>query len=490
MTTPWPHQTEGTRLLMTGRPFLLADDVGLGKTKQVSDAVFTWFGLGKVDALITVAPAQVRPVWEDPNPVIGEIAKHAPEGCPYRITSYTAKSPKLPPQEGRGALQIIVTNYEFLRRKIGKGKKAVWPNLAPLLAWAAARRTWLVLDESWSVQNPQAKQTHASFKLRQVCVNVTCLNGTPGSPKQTFAQFQILDERILQCPTEYLFKQRYCVMGGFDNREVVGYRDMADFERRTKPYVIRRENVLDIPERLPPQTIEVRLTPAQWKRYKALRDEAVLALDREDEFVIARQAGVKHLRLAQFLAGFVGGVESLEFGIMPDTVREIGTEKRDAVLEYIAAHDLQQVVVWCRFKPEMDGFQRALADKGFAVSALRGGQTGTVRTDSLKAFAPGSGGRIALVGQPQSGGAGVNLSAANVAIYATNTFSLKDRDQSEGRIDRPGQTRRPRYVDVIATGPDGQRTVDHSAIVALRKRYDVATWTKAMWKRALMGDLE
>ena len=175
---------------------------------------------------------------------------------------------------------------------------------------------------------------------------------------------------------------------------------------------------------------------------------------------------------------------------MPDVIREIGREKLDAVLRYVVAHDLQTVIVWCRFRPEMDRAEIALRHAGYTVSSLRGGQSQSERDLATKAFAPGQpvSGKIALVGQPAAGGAGINLSGADHAIYATNTFSLKDRDQSEGRIDRPGQTRRPRYVDVIACGPDGQRTVDHSVIDALRKRHDVATWTSAMWTRALMGE--
>ncbi len=478
---------EGTKLLLQPRPYLLADDVGLGKTKQLIDAQCALHERGELDAVIVVAPAGVRIVWMDPDPVVGEFAKHAT--APYEMVEYTAKRSKLPTTT-TGKLVVVVTNYEYIRRKIGKGRKASWPNLDPLRKWAEGRRTWLVLDESWSVQNPAAKQTHACFKLRQACVRVTNVNGTPGSPLEQFAQFQILDERILRCPSAFIFRQRYCIMGGFQNRDVVGYRDMADFEARTKPYVIRRENVLDLPERLPPLTVGVPLTPTVWDQYKTLRDEAVLELTSGDEAVVARQAGVKHLRLAQVLAGFVGGVESLEHGILPGVTREIGREKLDAVVEYCTAHDLQTVIVWCRFKPEMDRLQKALASAGYTVSALRGGQTQAERDAATKAFAPGAprAGKIALVGQPQAGGAGLNLSGADHAIYATNTFSLKDRDQSEGRIDRPGQTRRPRYVDIVATGPDGQRTVDHRVIDVLRNRRDVATWTKAMWVSAIMGE--
>jgi hypothetical protein len=38
---------------------------------------------------------------------------------------------------------------------------------------------------------------------------------------------------------------------------------------------------------------------------------------------------------------------------------------------------------------------------------------------------------------------------------------------------------------VIATGPQGQRTVDHLIMKALREKADVANWTASAWIRAL-----
>ena len=42
------------------------------------------------------------------------------------------------------------------------------------------------------------------------------------------------------------------------------------------------------------------------------------------------------------------------------------------------------------------------------------------------------------------------------------------------------------YVDVVATGPAGQSTVDRAILAAIARKDDVAKWTAAQWKEALL----
>jgi hypothetical protein len=121
---------------------------------------------------------------------------------------------------------------------------------------------------------------------------------------------------------------------------------------------------------------------------------------------------------------------------------------------------------------------------------LVGGQDKVERLAAQTAFAPGTyvNAAAVLVGHPAAGGAGINLSAAHLAIYATNGFSLKDRLQSEGRINRPGQTRHVQFCDVIAVGPKGQKTLDHAVVDVLRNKKNVAEWTVENWREAIAGD--
>ena len=492
---PWLHQLEGTRTLIERPKFILWDDVGMGKSKQVVDAVCELFIRGEVDSLVVVVPGFARSVWASLNPLLGEFVQHVWPGINYELNEYSAHSKFNPARQARNpmqpTLQIVVTNYEFIRRHVN----GTWPNLTPLRKWAALRSTWLVLDESWSIESYKAHQAKACYLLRTSCQRVTLLNGTPGAPERLFTQFQILDPKILDVKNYFHFRARYLIMGGFDNREVVDYQRMDDFHARTKDYALRREGGLDLPERMPPITIEARLNDKEWAIYKAMRDDLVAWID-EGNASVARQAGVRTLRLCQILAGFVGGVENID----PDNpnlfetpvtteVREIGRAKLDAVLDFLSAVDLQKVILWCGFKPEMDRLGIELAKHRWGVHYLRGDQKPAERDATKEAFAPGSPeGRLAMVGHPRAGGAGLNFSGASMAIHVTNGWSWRNRHQADGRIDRPGQKRRPRFVDVVATGPDGQKTVDHGIVAALRSSADTADWTAGMWRRVLTDE--
>jgi hypothetical protein len=223
-----------------------------------------------------------------------------------------------------------------------------------------------------------------------------------------------------------------------------------------------------------------------------MRDDLVAWLNSTDVSVAA-QAGVRTMRLAQVLAGFIGGVEAIDGddpGAPPaSTVREVGREKLDAVLEWMTAQDLDMAVLWGRFRPELHRMAATLATPDRPVHLLMGQQDPAEREAAKLAFAPGTSTHKALlVGNPQAGGAGINLAAAHVGIYVSHSFSLKDRQQSEGRLNRPGQTQPVRFVDVIAVGPDGQKTLDHAMLRALRDKQDVAEWTAQTWMEVLNAE--
>lgn len=90
-----------------------------------------------------------------------------------------------------------------------------------------------------------------------------------------------------------------------------------------------------------------------------------------------------------------------------------------------------------------------------------------------------------LLAQPHAGGHGLNLQVASEAIYLSNDWSWGVRAQSEDRAHRSGQTKNLLIMDVIATGPKGQPTIDSVILKALRDKQDLATFTCAMWRKEL-----
>ena len=75
-----------------------------------------------------------------------------------------------------------------------------------------------------------------------------------------------------------------------------------------------------------------------------------------------------------------------------------------------------------------------------------------------------------FVGNPQTGGYGITLTAANNVIYYSNGYDLEKRLQSEDRAHRIGQKKAVTYIDLIAP-----KTVDEKIRKALRKKINIAT---------------
>ena len=74
------------------------------------------------------------------------------------------------------------------------------------------------------------------------------------------------------------------------------------------------------------------------------------------------------------------------------------------------------------------------------------------------------------MGNQQTGGYVITLTAASSMIYYSNGYDLEKRQQSEARIDRIGQKRPMTYIDIIA-----EDTVDERIVKALRKKINIAT---------------
>ena len=55
-------------------------------------------------------------------------------------------------------------------------------------------------------------------------------------------------------------------------------------------------------------------------------------------------------------------------------------------------------------------------------------------------------------------------------IYYSNGYDLEKRKQSEGRIDRIGQTKPMTYIDILA-----EDTIDEKIVLALRKKVNIAS---------------
>lgn len=486
---PFEHQKVGVRALITHPMFALWDEMGVGKTKQVVDAACFLYEAGEIDSVLVVSPASVRAVWAGE---FGEIDKHA--FVPSTVSEYHASTPQL--NFAPDVLNWYVTNYEFIRQA---------DRLEQLTRQLAGQRVLVVLDESSRVKNPRAATTKAAHKIARWAARRVILNGTPisNNPLDLWAQVEFLDPAIIGCKNFWHYRARYAVMGGrgrLAGKIVIGWQNLEELQNKIKPFCLRRLKVdcLDLPEKT--FTLrEAKLSAETWKLYAQMRDDCVAWLDQQTASVAA-QTVVRIMRLAQITAGFIGGVDNsqeiaaaldLPTRLITDAPREISREKLDAFLEYVdellEEDPKLRLLVWCRFRAELNRAAKEVAARwpNVRVARIEGGQKEEDRRANVDEFQRGFADPMILFGNPQAGGLGLTLTAAHRVVYLSNDFNLITRLQSEDRVHRPGQRHPVLYTDFIATGPDGQRTIDHIVLTALRKKQDLASWTTDVWRREL-----
>jgi len=483
---PFKHQIIGIEKLVNDPIVALFDEMGSGKSFQVITAAQILFEQGIINKVLIIAPASVRTVWYDPD--FGEIHKHLFNEFPaaiYEFHSSVRMWGNTDPKTTK--LQFMISNYEFIRSS---------SRLEQLLPYCT-NKTLLVLDESSAVKSYKAKQTIACLQLRRACGRVVLLNGTPiaNNPGDLFSQANIMDPKILGCKSYFHFRSRYAVMGGWMNKVIVQWHDIDDIQRRLAPYVLRRlkTDCIDLPEKLDSVVMAIPMDPPTWKIYKEMKDEMVAWIS-ESSVSSASQAIVKAIRLAQITSGFLGGVEEVinEDGVIeyqPIAVKEVGREKLDFFLSWLNDQlDVDpniKILVWCRFRAEVKRLYDELEIKypKIKLGKIWGGQKREERDEALQLLNPSTmpTGPVVVIGTPASGSMGLNLTGAHIVFYLSNDFSLKTRLQSEDRVHRPGQVHSVSYYDIVATGPNGQKTIDHSVVKALKNKQNLADFTTSAW---------
>lgn len=519
---PFTHQVIGIKKLLENPFFALFDEMGAGKTLQVIVAACLMFQRGMIKKVIVVCPNSVVPVWFDED--LGEIVKHLFDSLTASVTLYHGKSWRWTKGENPQS-HWLVTNYEFLRSD-------KW--LEPLVDLADSG-TLLVLDETAAIKAWKAQQTQACYEVRKKCGRVILLNGTPiaNNPMDLFAQGNMMHPSVLDCKFITKFRARYAEMGGYvvDTRwgkqatQVVGWKNLDDLQRRFAPYVLRRlkKDCLDLPPVLPPIIKTATLTKETWDIYREMRDDMVAWLDKLGSVSVAQQHIVKILRLSQITSGFIGGLEQdvldTDAGLRPNWIpfddlpppppmiklegplQIIGREKLDVLLEHFdqcfEEEPNAKLVFWSRFIPELKRSLEAIHEKypsiplgAVAGQPMLGMKVYDERINAMRLLDPRTApeGPAIVGGTYGTGSLGLNFTASHNMINVSYDYSHFKFVQSAARVDRPGQVHPVTMTDVEARGPKGQKTIDHTIIMARQGKAELAEYTASAWVKTLMEE--
>lgn len=97
-----PHQEEGTRFLGDREAAALFDEQGLGKSKQLIDAIVQNIGEGILDGALVICPNAVKTTWGE------EIEQHS--SLKYAIFGSGKKARRVAFRSLRAVFYVI--NYE------------------------------------------------------------------------------------------------------------------------------------------------------------------------------------------------------------------------------------------------------------------------------------------------------------------------------------------------------------------------------------------
>lgn len=437
----WRHQRQAFHFARRLDSAMLAMDMGTGKSKVTIDLI-----QNSDDRLVLiVCPKSVVAVWPR------EFEKHAADPSRFMVIPLSAGTTEARAQEvtrksklamATGKTAVFVINYE-----------AVWRDaIAKVLMTVDWSR--IVCDESHRIKSPTGVASKFMGKLGREADRRLALTGTPmpHSPLDAFGQYRFLDPSVFG-DSFFRFKHTYGVWGGYGGHELLGYRNEDDLNSRfySLAYRVGKE-VLDLPEAIH-DTRSVALEPSAMKMYRDLRDEFVAWVGEGHE-VTATNALAKLLRMQQLTSGFLPGVDG-------EGTVEVSTAKSGLLADVIEDMAVDEpVVVFCRFRADLDVVHRVAAAQGRTSAELSG------RTNALASWQAGEADVLAV--QIQSGGVGIDLTRARYCIYYSLGFSLGDYMQSLARVHRPGQTRSVTYLHLVATD-----TIDEVVYAALAARDEV-----------------
>lgn len=447
--------------------------MGCGKTLTAIAIMGALWEQGKIKKVLVIAPTSVVAVWP----------RELDEYAAFPVTCRTLLGDKRQRLKAISDLQqyrfpkcrVAVINYESTWRE------GIFEALQDYDA------DLIICDESQRIKTHDAAQSQAIHKLGDAARFKMILSGTPVQNQaiDIWSQYRFLDSSIFG-DKFYAFRGRYAIMGGFNSKQIVGYKDLDGLIKREHSIAFRvtKDEALDLPE----QTFETRQIEMSGKErslYDRLKHDSCAELEGGGQ-ITATTVLTRLLRLQQLTGGFLVSDEE-------STPQLVSRAKLDAlediIMDYVVDSG-RKLVIFARFIAEVhaiinlaekifskhhpkdermkDRHLKAVSIYGEIKKELRGGIVEQFQTDRDT---------VLFIGQIDTAGTGITLTAADTCVYYSKTYNYATYEQSLSRIHRIGQKNRCTYIDLVVS-----KSVDEMISIALRKKEDMAKTVVDNWR--------
>ena len=439
-TTPFQHQIEGFEYGLNNDRWLLGDEQGLGKTKQVIDiAIAKKLQKGYKHCLIICGVNGLKWNW------VNEIHTHSEENV--RILGQRYKGNKIYIgsmddrlddvkalfDKGEMAPYFLITNVETLRNE------TIVKKLQELCANGTIGI--VAIDEIHKCKNPTSQQGKGILKIQPQCR--IAMTGTP-LMNNPFDLYIILKWLGYEKHAFYAFKKHYGVFGGYGGYECIGYRYLDELQTQLDEIMLRRlkTDVLDLPEKTH-ITEYVEMTPKQKQIYDEVTADIKMNID---QIKMANNPLAELIRMRQ-ATGYTG--------ILSSTVKESAKLDRMEELVEEAVENGKKVVIFSNWTQMTLPIYNRLAVK-YQGTYITGEVDSDQRAEHVRRFQEDTDCKF-VVGTIGAMGTGLTLTAGTVEIFMDEPWNRANKEQAEDRCHRVGTTENVTIYTLVCKGTIDER---------------------------------
>ena len=460
-TKPYAHQITALEKSWDKEEYAYFMEMGTGKSKVLIDNIAILYDKGKINGVLIIAPKGVYKNWYS-----SEIPTHLASHIQYKSVLWTASISKTKQEELNSLfksdfnLHVLVMNVEALSTPKGVNFARKFLN---------SHKTLFAVDESTTIKNHKAARTKNIISISLIAKYRRILTGSPitKSPLDLYTQCKFLNEHLLGFSSYLTFQNRYAnmVRKNFGGRQVwiiTSYQRLDELSKLIEPFSYRvlKEDCLDLPEKIFIKR-EIELTEEQEKLYSTMKQMALATLN--GKLLTAPNVLTQLMRLHQITCGHFksddGKVQKLENNRIKELMSILDETEGKVIIWANYIYDIENIV---------ESIKKEYGDN--SVVQYYGEVNIDERQKGIERFQDPLSPFRFFIGNPQTGGYGITLTAANTVIYYSNGYDLEKRLQSEDRAHRIGQKKSVTYIDLIA-----EKTIDEKIVKALRKKIDIAS---------------
>jgi SNF2 family DNA or RNA helicase len=386
---PYEHQKIAIEKLLGNDKYILADDMGVGKTTSATIAALE----SKSKKILIICPATLKLNWKK------------------EIENYSIDEISIIEGKKWVSGKFIIINYDILKNFHSLDKK---DGITTILD---ENFDLVIIDEAHYISNTKAQRTKLANNIVNKIGKVWLLTGTPmtSRPMNYYNILRLVESRVAKNWVSYV--RRYCegyqiTKGGRKIWLTHGASNLDELRDRTKQKVLRRlkEEILDLPDKIiTPVFLE--LNSLEYE--KEVGEYLDWANDNQNQSLTIQLN--KLMKVRQLIAK-----EKLKNTF--DLIDQCLEQDKKVIIFTNFTEPLMEI--WSKYK-------------NISVP-LYGQMNQDQRQTSVDSFQNDSKIKI-FVSNIKAGGVGITLTSAEVVIFNDLSFVPSDMSQAEDRAFRIGQ---------------------------------------------------